>query len=65
MDEAMDYDAMVPGPFRQRSDPAAEPEDAVAEIMDEVMDGDCPERHVTNGPTTAREPTQPQVTKAQ
>ena len=28
MDEAMDDDTEDPGPFRQRSDPAVEPEDA-------------------------------------
>ena len=40
MDETMDDDAKDPGPFQQRNDPATEPEDAVAESMDETMDGD-------------------------
>ena len=40
MDETMDDDTKDPGPFQQRNDPAAEPEDAAAESMDETMDGD-------------------------
>ena len=36
----MDDDAKDPGPFQQRSDPAAESEGTVVESMDESMDGD-------------------------
>ena len=36
----MDDGAEDPGPFQQRFDPAAEPEYAVAESMDEAMDQD-------------------------
>ena len=75
MDEATDDNTKDPGPFQQRSDPAAEPEDAVAVIMDESTDGDShhqqawyhsrapyPEEHVTNDPKTAHEPPQTQLT---
>ena len=55
MDEAMDDDTKDPGQFQQRSDPAVEPEDAVAESMDESMDQDAttkttpaPHTQVTN-----------------
>ena len=78
MDEAMDDDTKDPGPFQQRSDPAAEPEDAVAESMDETMDGDsrpqptrlpsralCLKGPITNAPTTTHKPPQPQLTKTQ
>eukprot|EP00614_Pseudopedinella_elastica_P018983 CAMPEP_0172647986 /NCGR_PEP_ID=MMETSP1068-20121228/241036_1 /TAXON_ID=35684 /ORGANISM="Pseudopedinella elastica, Strain CCMP716" /LENGTH=219 /DNA_ID=CAMNT_0013462285 /DNA_START=470 /DNA_END=1129 /DNA_ORIENTATION=+ len=40
MDETMGDDTKDPGPFQQRSDPAAEPEGALAQSMDESMDGD-------------------------
>ena len=39
-DEVMDDGTKDPGPFQQGSDPAAEPEEAVAENMDESMDDD-------------------------
>ena len=47
MDEAMDDDTKDPGPFQQRNDPAAEPEDAVAESMDETMDSNSLYRQAT------------------
>ena len=40
MDQTIDNDAKEPGPLQQRDASAAEPEDAVAESMDETMDGD-------------------------
>ena len=40
MDEAMGDDTKDPGPFQQRGSPAAEPENAVTESMDETMDCD-------------------------
>ena len=36
----MGDDTKDPGPFQQRGTPTAEPEDAVAESMDETMDDD-------------------------
>ena len=40
MDEAIDDDTKDLGQFQQRGTPAADSEDAVAESMDEAMDGD-------------------------
>ena len=37
MDEAMDNDTKDHGPYQQRGDPAAEPENAVTERMDEAI----------------------------
>eukprot|EP00614_Pseudopedinella_elastica_P012583 CAMPEP_0172591984 /NCGR_PEP_ID=MMETSP1068-20121228/10878_1 /TAXON_ID=35684 /ORGANISM="Pseudopedinella elastica, Strain CCMP716" /LENGTH=84 /DNA_ID=CAMNT_0013388759 /DNA_START=309 /DNA_END=563 /DNA_ORIENTATION=- len=50
MDETMDDDTKDPEPFQQGGTPAADSEDAIAESMDETMDGDTTTKQTNSKP---------------